>query len=46
MLVEVAVREVQPYQLRYGASYDTEGKVGGVVDASPHNTFGKARVVG
>ncbi len=25
VVVEVTVREVQPYQLRYGASYDTEG---------------------
>ena len=46
VVVEVSVREVQPYQLRYGASYDTEGKLGGVVDASLHNIFGKARVVG
>jgi len=46
VVVDVTVREVQPFQLRYGASYDTEGKLGGVVDASLHNTFGKARVVG
>ena len=46
VLVDVAVREVQPFQLRYGASYDTEGKLGGVVDASLHNLFGKARVFG
>jgi outer membrane protein assembly complex protein YaeT len=46
VVVEVAVREVQPFQLRYGASYDTEGKLGGIMDASLHNTFGKARVVG
>jgi outer membrane protein assembly complex protein YaeT len=44
--VDVSVREVQPYQLRYGASYDTEGKLGGVFDASAHNVLGKARVVG
>ncbi len=25
VVVDVAVREVQPYQFRYGASYDTEG---------------------
>jgi len=37
---------VQPFQFRYGASYDTEGKLGGIVDASLYNTFGKARVVG
>jgi outer membrane protein assembly complex protein YaeT len=46
VVVEVSVREVQPFQMRYGASYDTEGKLGGVVDASLHNLFGKARVVG
>ncbi len=46
VLVEVTVREVQPYQVRYGASYDTEGKLGGVVDASMHNVLGKARVLG
>lgn len=46
VLVDVSVREVQPYQFRYGASYDTEGQLGGVLDASVHNTFGKARVVG
>ena len=46
VLVDVNVREVQPYQFRYGASYDTEGKLGGVFDASVHNVLGKARVVG
>lgn len=44
--VDVAVREVQPYQFRYGASYDSEGRLGGVFDASVHNVLGKARVVG
>ena len=42
----VSVREVQPIQLRYGASYDTERGVGGIFDVSNHNTLGKARVVG
>ena len=46
VIVEVAVREVQPYQIRYGVSYDTEGQLGGVVDASAHNVLGKARVLG
>jgi outer membrane protein assembly complex protein YaeT len=46
VIVDVAVREVQPFQFRYGASYDTEGKLGGVFDASLHNFFGKARVAG
>jgi outer membrane protein assembly complex protein YaeT len=42
----VAVREVQPIQLRYGASYDTERGVGGIFDVSNHNSLGKARVIG
>jgi outer membrane protein assembly complex protein YaeT len=46
VIVGVEVREVQPFQLRYGASFDTEGKLGGIVDASLHNVFGKARVIG
>lgn len=46
VIVEVDVREVQPYQFRYGASYDTEGKLGGVFDAAVHNVLGKARVLG
>ena len=46
VVVDVTVREVQPYQFRYGASYDTEGRLGGVLDASVHNVLGKARVVG
>ena len=46
VVVDVTVREVQPYQFRYGASYDTEGQLGGVLDASAHNVLGKARVVG
>jgi len=44
--VNVTLREVQPFQLRYGASYDTERGVGGIVDVSNHNSLGKARVVG
>jgi outer membrane protein assembly complex protein YaeT len=42
----VSVREVQPVQLRYGASFDTERGIGGILDLSNHNTLGKARVVG
>ena len=44
--VNVSVREVQPFQLRYGASYDTERGVGGIFDVSNHNSLGKARVIG
>jgi outer membrane protein assembly complex protein YaeT len=42
----IAVREVQPIQLRYGLSYDTERGPGGVFDVSNHNSLGKARVLG
>jgi outer membrane protein assembly complex protein YaeT len=44
--LNVSVREVQPIQLRYGASYDTERGLGGIFDLSGHNMLGKARVVG
>ena len=42
----VSVREVQPVQLRYGMSYDTEGGIGGILDFSIHNSLGRARVFG
>ena len=42
----MSVREVQPFQLRYGASYDTERGLGGIFDISNHNSLGKARVIG
>jgi outer membrane protein assembly factor BamA len=44
--LNVSVREVQPIQLRYGFSYDTERGVGGILDVSNHNSLGKARVTG
>ncbi len=44
--VTVAVREVQPIQVRYGASFDTERGPGGIVDISNRNSIGKARVLG
>ena len=44
--LNVSVREVQPVQLRYGLSYDTEGGLGGILDLSVHNSLGKARVFG
>jgi outer membrane protein assembly complex protein YaeT len=44
--LKVSVREVEPVQLRYGVSYDTEGGLGGILDLSMHNLLGKARVVG
>jgi outer membrane protein assembly factor BamA/autotransporter translocation and assembly factor TamB len=44
--VNVAVREVQPIQISYGASYDTERGLGGIFDISNHNSLGGARVIG
>jgi len=44
--IRVFVREVQPLQLRYGASYDTERGIGGIFDISQHNWLGGARVIG
>jgi outer membrane protein assembly factor BamA/autotransporter translocation and assembly factor TamB len=44
--INVIVREVQPLQVRYGASYDTERGVGGIFDISQHNFLGGARVIG
>jgi outer membrane protein assembly complex protein YaeT len=44
--LNVSVREVQPFQLRYGGSYDTERGVGVILDLSNHNSLGKARVLG
>ena len=46
MPLNVVVREVQPLQLRYGASYDTERGIGGILDVSHHNWLGGARVIG
>ena len=40
------LREVQPIQIRYGASYDTERGVGGIFDISNHNSLGGAREIG
>jgi len=44
--LEARVREVQPWQLRYGGFYDTERGPGGVVDFSNHNMLGSARILG
>jgi outer membrane protein assembly complex protein YaeT len=44
--LDVNVREVQPFQLRYGASFDTERGLGGILDFSNHNSLGKGRVLG
>jgi outer membrane protein insertion porin family len=44
--INVQVREVQPLQIRYGASYDTERGVGGIFDISNRNSLGGAREIG
>ena len=42
----VRVREVQPWELKYGGYYDTERGPGIVTDFSNRNMLGNARVVG
>jgi len=44
--LSVVVREVKPFEVRYGGSYDTERGVGGVFDLINRNSLGKARVLG
>ena len=44
--VNVAVREVQPFQIQYGASFDTERGPGVIVNIANHNSLGKAREIG
>ncbi len=46
MRVNVAVREVQPFQIQYGASFDTERGPGVIVNIANHNSLGKAREIG
>ena len=40
------VREVRPYELRYGGLYDTENGPGGILDFSARNVLGAARLIG
>jgi outer membrane protein assembly complex protein YaeT len=42
--LRVRVREVQPYEVRYGGFFDTERGPGGIVDVSNRNSLGSARV--
>jgi outer membrane protein insertion porin family len=44
--VNVAVREVQPFQIQYGALFDTERGLGGILNIANHNSLGRAREVG
>ena len=43
--LRVRVREVQPYEVRYGGFFDTERGPGGIVDVSNRNSLGSARVL-
>ncbi|MBZ5624611.1 MAG: translocation/assembly module TamB domain-containing protein, partial [Acidobacteriia bacterium] len=44
--LRVRVEEVQPFDVRYGAFYDTERGPGGIIDLSNRNSLGSARVLG
>ena len=46
MRLEVSVREVRPFELQYGGSYDTERGVGLLTSIENRNSLGKARVLG
>jgi outer membrane protein assembly complex protein YaeT len=46
MDITVNIREVQPFEIHYGASYDTERGVGGIFDISNRNSLGGARELG
>jgi outer membrane protein assembly complex protein YaeT len=43
--LRVRVQEVQPFELRYGAYYDTERGPGGIFDFSNRNSLGSARLL-
>ncbi len=40
------VSEIQPFQVEYGAFYDTDRGPGGIVDFSNRNSLGAARIIG
>ncbi len=44
--LQVRLREVKPYQIRYGAFFDTERGPGIIADLTNRNILGSARVVG
>ena len=44
--MRIRVREVQPFQLRYGAFYDTERGPGIIADLTNRNSLGSARTLG
>jgi len=46
MLLRARVREVQPFDLRYGAYFDTDRGPGAVIDFTNRNSLGSARAIG
>ncbi len=44
--LQVRLREVRPFEFRYGVFYDTERGPGAIADFSNRNTLGAARYVG
>jgi len=46
MALDIKVGEVRPFQVTYGAYFDTDRGPGGIVDVSNRNSLGSARVVG
>ena len=44
--LEVKVREVRPFEVRYGAFYDTDRGPGFIADFANRNSLGSARVIG
>jgi outer membrane protein assembly complex protein YaeT len=42
----VKVRELQPFQIRYGGYYDTERGPGGIFEVTNRNSLGSARTLG
>lgn len=44
--LNVQLREVRPFQVKYGGYYDTERGPGGIIDLANRNSLGGARVLG
>ena len=46
ILLRAKLREVQPFDLRYGAYFDTDRGPGAIVDFTNRNSLGSARAIG
>ncbi len=46
MVLRAKLREVQPFEVRYGAYYDTDRGPGAVIDFTNRNSLGSARAIG